>query len=397
MEVIYGDIENYIERRDAEWKKINRQIYENPEIKYKEFKAHDFLTAWLEENNWVVKKKAFGVDTSFEASYAKGKGRTVSYNAEYDALPGIGHACGHNLICTASLAAANALKNALESGQVSGKVVLYGTPAEEGGGGKQRMIDGGAYKDVDISMMVHPSRDRQYTGAPTLAHYRFVVEYHGKSSHAAGSPHEGKNALDAFVLAYTNVAALRQQILPSDRIHGIITHGGTAPNIIPDYTRSEWSFRSVSRERLEELKNRVVPCFEAAALASGTKLELTWQCNYFNLVSSNILDTAFSNIANTRLHVKVPVLGPDSGLHSGSTDQGNVSWVVPAIHPMYQIGGVDNNHNAGFTAQAGLDSAYEETLKQAKVLAMTGAQYLTDTEIASQIREEFESRTNRMM
>ncbi len=387
-----SNIEKYIERRDSEWKKINRQIFENPELQYEEYKAHAFLTAWLEENGWHVRRKAFGIDTAFEASYAKGNGRAVSFNAEYDALPGMGHACGHNLICTASVAAAAAVKDALESAKASGKVVLYGTPAEEGGGGKQRMIEGGAFKDVDVSMMVHPTRDNLVAGGSTLAHYRLVVEYHGKSSHAAGSPHEGKNALDAFVLAYNSISALRQQILPTDRIHGIIIDGGKAPNIIPDYTRSEWSFRSTSRERLEELKKQVVSCFEAAATASGTKLEITWTCDYYNLVSNQVLNKVFAKAADSRLDMHIPVPEDVTKIEfPGSTDQGNVSWVVPSIHPWYKIGGSINNHNAGFTAQAGTDLAYQETIKQAKLLAITATAYLTDGKLAAEVREEFDA------
>jgi amidohydrolase len=254
------------------------QIHENPELGYEEFKAHDNIVSLIRSLGFSVTEHAYGVSTSFCAEYGSG-GRVVAFNAEYDALPGIGHACGHNLIATASIAAFLGLASAMKQDKVPGRVRLIGTPAEEGGGGKLKLIDAGAYDDVDACLMIHPLPGDKKTGAggqaywTCLANHKFSVIYQGKSAHAAMAPWQGINALDAVVQAYNGISALRQQIKPYERIHGVISDGGKRPNVIPSSGRLEYYIRSATLKEADELKARALKCFEGAAIATGCTVE----------------------------------------------------------------------------------------------------------------------------
>jgi amidohydrolase len=226
-----------------------------------------------------VTKHAYGVPTSFSTEYGT-SGPVVAFNAEYDALPGIGHACGHNLIATTSIASFLGLASYLKESKSRGRVRLIGTPAEEGGGGKLKLIDAGAYDDVDACLMIHPlPGDPKNSGAGgqaywmSLANHKFSVIYSGKSAHAAMAPWEGVNALDAVVLAYNGISVLRQQIKPYERIHSVISQGGERPNVVPDKGRLEYYIRSRTLKEADELKERAMGCFEGAAFATGCKVE----------------------------------------------------------------------------------------------------------------------------
>jgi amidohydrolase len=239
-----------------------------------------------------IRRKTYTLDTSFEIDYKHGDGGgVVVFNAEYDALPGIGHACGHNLIATSSIAAFIATIEAMKafSASSSGQgytVRLLGTPAEEGGGGKLKLIDAGAYKGVDACLMVHPvtlgHNDASDPGVQIagpeslLANNKIKVKYTGSTAHAAGAPWEGINALDAVVSAYVNISLLRQQILPTQRIHGIVSNGGERPNVIPNSTTLQYYIRSPDTKSLNALTDRVFKCFEAAATATGCQVEFEW-------------------------------------------------------------------------------------------------------------------------
>lgn len=257
---------------------LKNQIHSNPELCFKEYLARDNITQFLEARNFKVTKQAYGLETAFEAEFGQG-GRLLVFNAEYDALPGIGHACGHNLIATSSIAAFLGIAAALKESKLPGRVRLLGTPAEEGGGGKLNLIDAGAYKNVDACMMLHPCAplpDKRYSGmafAKSTAATHFHVHFKGKAAHAAASPHEGINALDAVVLGYNAVSMLRQQIKPYERVHGYIMKGGEANNIIPADTSLDYCVRSSTVVEMESLKERVVMCFDAAAMATGCKVE----------------------------------------------------------------------------------------------------------------------------
>lgn len=271
------------------------QIWSNPELAYEEYKAHDHICELfdgLKSNGYEVHRKAFGLETALEVDYVYGTGgRVVAFNAEYDALPGIGHACGHNLIATSSIAAfiatCEAMKSQAESSSVPGFTVrLLGTPAEESGGGKVKLINAGAYQGVDACLMVHPVP--MIPGKPDLhcmatvqeggflANDKVKVTFTGKPAHAAAAPWEGINALDAVVSAYVNISMLRQQILPSQKIHGVIVNGGDRPNVIPMSATVDYYIRSPTIKTLKPLTEKVIKCFEAAATATGCKVDYKW-------------------------------------------------------------------------------------------------------------------------
>ena len=266
-----------IKQADAALYQANQSLHANPELAYQEHKAHDNLCNFLEAQGYSVTRKAYGLETSFEASFGSG-GREVVICAEYDALPAIGHACGHNLIATSSMAAFLGAAKALFELKAPGRVRILGTPAEEGGGGKIALIRAGAFSGASASIMSHPvtpdslSTDTEVSGSAALnlvASIKFRVEFRGRSAHAAGEPWNGLNALDAAVAAYNNVSLLRQQIRPEERVHAVFEDGGTVPNVIPDYTRMNWYIRSPTIEQGEELRNRVEACIEAGASATG--------------------------------------------------------------------------------------------------------------------------------
>src|SRR3954453_12670613 len=275
----------------------SHQIHEHPELCYEEQFAHDLLTGLLETENIDVERGAFDLDTAFIAR-AGSDGPTIAVLCEYDALPGIGHACGHNIIGTAGLGAGIAA--AALADEVGGRVVILGTPAEEGGGGKELMIQRGALDGVDAAMMVHPA-GVDIARMEVIAIHQMKVRYHGQAAHAAAFPHKGRNALDAAVLGYMNIAALRRHIKPNERIHGIFTDGGDKPNIVPSFTAAEWYVRSPTLKSLEQLKPRVVACLEAGALAAGCEMEIEWQDPaYADMVDNRaMLDLYVANAATT--------------------------------------------------------------------------------------------------
>lgn len=324
---------------------ISHWMYEHPEIAFQEFETSARLAGYLSDQGFDVEYPAYGIDTAFVARTGS-TGPEVVICAEYDALPGVGHACGHDIIATAGLGAGLALAPLAD--ELGIKVTVLGTPAEEMRGGKVDLINAGAFEGATASMMVHPSPDDVLD--PVVLAVRHVdLEFRGKDSHAAGAPEKGINALDAFVQAYVNISTLRQQILPTDRLHGIITHGGDAPNIIPSYTRSSWYIRSATKERLEVLVERVMACFEAAALATGC----TWSTSenshpYEDLISNPVMTELFDK--NAKALGRTMARGVDMPT-GGSTDMGNVSHVVPAIHPFLSINpGEAVNHQPEFAA-----------------------------------------------
>jgi amidohydrolase len=270
--------------------------------------------------------------TAFDARVGS-QGPTVAVCCEYDALPGIGHACGHNIIAAAGLGAGLAAATVAEA--LGGRLAILGTPAEEGGGGKEFMIRRGAFDNVDAAMMVHPA-DHDLRWMQTIAIHTVDVLYEGRAAHAAAAPHKGLNALDAAVLGYNNVAALRQHIRPEERIHGIFTDGGQKPNIVPESAAAQWYVRSRNMDSLEPLKDRVMACLNAGAAASGCDMKHHWNDPPFLDMIDNgpLLDLYCANAADLGRTVKEP--NPMSVV-AGSTDMGNVSYAVPAIHPMIKV------------------------------------------------------------
>ncbi|MGD2059570.1 MAG: M20 family metallopeptidase [Acidimicrobiia bacterium] len=331
---------------EPELRQISRWLYENPEIQYQEYESSARLATFLGEHGFDVAYPAHGLDTAFEAN-AGSSGPRLIICCEYDALPEIGQACGHNIIATAAAGAGVALAGMAE--ELGIRVTVLGTPAEEGAGGKVDLIEAGAFEDAAAAMMIHPGPED--TLDPSFqARTSFTVEYYGKESHAAFAPSHGLNALDGFVQAYMNVATLRQQILPTDRVHCIIDHGGDANNIIPKYTKSTWGIRSADSDRLIELISKVRACFEAAAQATGCRVEINQIGHPYLTMVNNPVMTALFQENSTALGRPLP-LEADLGAAGGSSDMGNVSQVVPSIHPMIAIetGGAVN-HQLEFAA-----------------------------------------------
>lgn len=356
-----------VDARSQELVRISRAIHSHPEENFEERYAHDLLCDAIDAEGLSVERGAFGLPTAFRAT-AGTTGPTVAVLCEYDALPGLGHACGHNIIAASGLGAGLAAASLAD--RLGGRVVLLGTPAEEGGGGKVFMIERGALDDVDAALMIHPA-DIDLRWMTTIAYQRLVVEFVGEAAHAAAQPWNGRNALDAAVLGYMNVAALRQHIRPDERVHGIFTDGGDKPNIVPAHAAMDWYVRAADMDRLEALKPRVLAALQAGADASGCDLEHRWlEPAYADLVRNEPLEDLY--VANSTALGR-PV--GDPGIHGeviGSTDMGNVSHVVPSIHPMVAIAprGV-GIHTAPFAQHAASTAGDEGMLLASKAMAMT--------------------------
>ena len=332
---------------EADLQEISRWMYEHPETAYVEHETSAKLVGFLGRNGFDVEYPAHGLDTAFVAR-AGSEGPEVVICAEMDALPSVGHACGHNIIATAAVGAGVAV--AEMAGELGLRVTVLGTPAEEHHGGKVDLIEAGAFEGVTASMMIHPS-PRNVVDPSMLAIHHFEVEFRGKDAHAAAAPWEGLNALDAFVQLYINVSTFRQHMYPTDKMHGIITHGGDAPNIIPSHTKSEWYVRAATKERLEELMERFRAFVDAAASATGCAVDVAFSGHeYTEMVNNPLMAELF--VANSEALGRP--MGRDADEDSsaaGSTDMGNVSRVVPSIHPMI---GMDTegavNHQPEFAA-----------------------------------------------
>lgn len=368
-----------------ELERIGRDIHANPEIGYEEHRAVAWLTELLKRHGFGVEVGVADTPTAFVATRRNGTGPTVAFLAEYDALRGLGHACGHNLIATASTGAAIALAEALD--RLRGRVLVIGTPAEEGGGGKIRLINAGIFQEVDAAMMFHPDTRTQvlhWALAVTHMHFEFI----GRAAHASGDPEKGINALDAFVLAYNGISLLRQQTKEGARLHGFLKEGGTAPNIIPERTSGEFLVRAREQEYMEELVQKVKNVFQAAALATGCSLNLTFNEEpYSDLRNNGVLAHLFEE------NIRRVGLDPVEGVpweNAGSTDMGNVSHVVPALHPTVAIASVEvPGHSQAFLEASGSLRGYQAMIDAAKALAMTGADLLADPSQIEQAKLEF--------
>jgi amidohydrolase len=322
-----------LEKIEETLREISRWMFENPEVAYEERASSARLVQFLRDNGFEVEYPAYGLDTAFAARIGSGD-HHVAICAEYDALPGVGHACGHNIIATSALGAGYALAPLVDDLGIT--LTVLGTPAEEKFGGKIDLIEADAFEEIDAAMMVHPST-ADVVDPLVIAVAHLDVHYRGKAAHASAYPQQGINALDAAVQAYVNISTLRQHIYPTDKLHGIIAEGGDAPNVIPDYTRSSWYVRAENRARLEELLPRVVACFEAAATATGCEVEVEYVGHTYDELISNPTMTemyARNSASLGRTMLRGSDLPPSQ---TGSTDMGNVSRVVPSIHPMLSI------------------------------------------------------------
>ncbi|MGF2618312.1 M20 family metallopeptidase [Rossellomorea vietnamensis] len=366
----------------------SHSIHQRPEIGNEEFFASKLLSDILEEEGFTVERAVAGHETAFLARKKSEKaGPAIAFLAEYDALPGIGHACGHNIIGTTSVGAAIALSKVLDT--TGGEVVVLGTPAEEGGpngSAKGSFVKHGLLKGIDAAMMIHPANSTRVTST-SLAVDPLDFEYHGVPAHAAASPHEGVNALDAVIQLFNGINALRQQLKDEVRIHGIITHGGDAPNIIPEYAKARFFIRAATRAHLDEVTKKVKAVAEGAALAAGAQLKvIAFQNEVDNLLLNKSFDHVFKGVIEE--FGETVDLNDREGL--GSTDAGNISQVVPTIHPFIKIG-PDNlvGHTVPFREAAASPQGDEALIKGAKALALTGLELLKDHQTLSAIKEEF--------
>ena len=367
----------------------SHEIHAHPELNFEEHFAHQVLTDLLERNGVAPVRHAYGLETAFDAAVGS-EGPVVAVLCEYDALPGVGHACGHNVIATAGLGAGLAAAAVAEA--AGGRLRILGTPAEEGGGGKVVMARRGAFEGIHAAMMVHPA-DADLVSITSLAIQQIQVTFHGKAAHAAAAPWEGRNALDAAVLGYMNVAALRQHIRPDERVHGVFTNGGTKPNIVPDIAAMTWYVRSGTLASLEALKARVFACLESAAAATGCTMDHEWDdYPYAEVVDNRAMVDAYSaNAARLGRTVEDPRV---TGRHvAGSTDMGNVSYLVPSIHPMIKVApdGVPI-HSLDFARYAGGPEGDRAVVDGAKAMAMTVVDLWASAELRALVEAEFATR-----
>ncbi|KAG7104090.1 Peptidase M20 domain-containing protein 2 like [Verticillium longisporum] len=380
---------------------LNKEIHDNPELGYEEVEAHNLLTSFMEsQDGWNVTRSLGGIDTAFMAVFeGSGEGPVVSFNAEYDALPGLGHACGHNLIATVSVGGALATAEIMRAESLTGRVILFGTPAEESLGGKVKMLEAGLFDDaqIDISLISHPTAGNDSPYMITTATDRFDVEYHGREAHAAASPWEGVNAQDALLVANTALGFMRQQMRPSDKVHGFIASGGSRINVIPALATASYQIRSNDAEQLANFTERVVACFEAGALASGAEMNLTMRpYGYANMVSNDALAEAYTTwFEGLGGGIEDPVIDKKRD-PSGSTDQGNISHDFPSISPYFGITNEDGSQPAGgphttaFEVASGSRAAFDKAIMVAKSLAGVAVDVLTVEGLLEKIKEEFE-------
>jgi amidohydrolase len=375
-----------VDKRADALLEASHQIHEHPELGFEERFAHDLLTAILEDEDLAPDRGAFGVPTGFAARAGRA-GPTIAVLCEYDALPGIGHACGHNIIAAAGLGAG--LATAALADELGGRVLVLGTPAEEGGGGKVRMAANGAFEGVDAAMMVHPAGADLCT-MDVIAVQQIWVEYHGQAAHAAAFPYKGRNALDAAVLGYMNVAALRQHIRSDERVHGIFTNSGDKPNIVPKFASAQWYVRAATLRRLEPLKQRVLACLQAGADAAGCEMTYEWKDPAYADLRGNepFMSLYAENAATLGRTVLDPRHDPVSVV--GSTDMGNVSYLVPSIHPMIKVAPVHVSiHTPEFTEFARSPDGDRAVLDGAKAMAMTVADLWLDPEALATVQATF--------
>jgi len=364
--------------------KIALKIHAHPEIGLKEVKASGWLTAYLEKKGFTIERGICDMPTAFKASYGKGKPR-IAVLAEYDALPGVGHACGHNLICTIALGAAVASKQTVDT--YGGTILVIGTPAEEMLGGKIPMVKKGAFNNLDAALIVHPETFDSAT-SNALACQNLYIDFFGTSAHASAGAERGINALDAMILSFNAIGALRQHIRSTARIHGIITDGGKAANVIPDHSAAEFMVRAADDSYLDELEQKVLNCFIGAAQATGARLEYRWdELRYATMRSNMILARLYAdNMKNFGRKVFVP----NPGTGAGSTDMGNVSQVVPAIHPMVAIAPrTISIHSPEFAQAAASDAGIQGMVDAAKAVAGMIVDLLTNPDILHKVKEEF--------
>ena len=385
MNTLKDSITQAVDRLADELEALSHRIHAHPELAYQEVQACGWLGDFLAAQGFTVEPGVGGVDTAFRATIETGDGPTIAILCEYDALPGIGHACGHNVIATSGAGAGAALA-AVRARLPKGRIQVIGTPAEEGGGGKVKLIKSGIFRDVDCAMMIH-GFDRTLLHQDLLGIVRGTFEFSGKASHASADPWEGVNTLDAVIGMYNAVSMLRQQVRPDCRIHGIITNGGAAANIIPEYASAIFYVRAPRIETMWDLFKRVTAAAEGAAKATGCTLKLTQHDSVYEPMKSSrvMLDLFAANMKTVGL-----AEGPAIPDRLGSSDIGNVSQVIPAIQPMIGIAPTGMAiHTREFADAAVKPLARAGMVAAAKTMALTTLDLLADPARVKAAKEEF--------
>jgi amidohydrolase len=367
---------------------LARRIHAHPELRFEEHKASAWLSDFVTSRGHEVERGVAGMPTAFRARAGRGSGPRVAILAEYDALPGVGHACGHNLIATGAVGAfvAAAAVAAGASG-VAGEVLLLGTPAEEGGGGKIQMLEGGVFEGVDAAMMFHPF-DRDVLAHPALASLWITFDFTGIPSHAALAPHVGQSALTACLDTFRLIDGQRVHFRDGVRVHGYVSNGGQAVNIVPERASCEFSVRALDGTELERVRGIVERCARGAAMASDVSVDIRIREGYRDMVNNMALARRFGT------HLEALGRRPrerDARIGAGSTDMGDVSHALPAIHPWLAIvsEGAAVCHERAFADAAGGDDAGRTALVAAKALARTAVEFLVDADLRAAVREEW--------
>lgn len=374
--------------------RLSAELYDDPELSNEEFRAVKRLTTMAAAHGFAVEQPLAGLPTAFRATFQGGGGAggpTVAFMAEYDALPDIGHACGHNIMAASCIGAALALASLGDD--LPGTVVLVGCPAEETTGGKVTLVDEGAFDGVDVAMSVHPGQ-RDGVGGSSRASHPLEIEFFGRTSHAAAAPEEGANALHGLVLALNAIWGLRSQLREDVRLPGIILDGGSAPNVIPDYARARLSVRAADADYLTEVViPRVKACVEGAALATGTRVETNhYEPLYKDLRQNAALNGLFKTTLEQLGRTDVEVRSPNH--RGGSTDVGNVSHVVPTIHPTVAIvpkGVTVMAHTIEFAEATMSDSGQEGLIVATQAMALSALEYMLDEELQQRVTAEHRS------
>ncbi len=371
--------ERAFERHRASLVELSHRIHAHPEVKWEEERASAWVGEALAERGFAVTRPVGDLPTALEARFGSGP-LHVTVCAEYDALPGIGHACGHNVIAATAVGAAIALAEVADDLGVTVRVV--GTPAEEGGGGKILLLERGVFTGTHVAMMTHPA-PIDIAEWPIIAAQQFQVRYTGKEAHASAYPEVGVNAADAITVAQVAIGLLRQHIHSGDRVHGIVTHGGEAPNIVPAHTEAEFIIRGVNVAAFEVMRERVMRCFEAGALATGTTLDVHPRHEPYAEMHHDPDVARFYKANAEALGRQFPPFDPRA---AGSTDMGNVSLAMPSIHPAIGIGSLPAvNHQPEFTAHCALPAADQALADGAVALAWTAIDCATDGAVRTRL------------
>jgi len=387
MTTIKDQLRATVDGLGDELETLSRRIHDHPELGYQEVQACAWLSDFLAAKGLEVERGVGGVSTAFRATLETGDGPTIAILCEYDALPGLGHACGHNVIATAGAGAGAALA-ALRGRLPKGRVQVIGTPAEEGGGGKVALIEGGVFEAVDAAMMIH-GWDAWIGHQDLLGIVRLGFEFTGKAAHASADPWSGVNALDGVIQLFNNVAMLRQQVRPDARIHGIVTNGGAAPNIIPESAAATFYVRAAKIDDMWDLARRVEACAEGAATATGCQVKTIRMEHPYEPMKRNapLLDAFRANMAALGIEESPEI--PD---RLGSSDVGNVSQIIPTIQPLVQIAPTGTPiHSRLFEAAAVTALARDGMLKAASTMAMTTVDLLTEPGLLQRARHDFEA------